>query len=294
MKTDMSIRGDLKKSISKVLEKNRDGSYATQAERRNILKTFSDNLVFLKFGLRDIQGLKQKHITAIVKFWQEKQLKVSTIKNRMAVLRFLCGKINKANLIPANKELGIGNRVYVPVKNRALHDPDFSKISNKYVFISLQLQRFFGLRREESLKIKPHMADKGDKLELLSSWCKGGRGRVIPISTAEQRYWLDQAKNLAGNFDNSLIPKNKSYKQQRCVYDKQVMRAGLRNLHGLRHAFAQKLYKELTSWEAPINGGPTSKQLSFEQKKIDFKSRMIISEFLGHSREQITVNYLGR
>ena len=31
--------------------------------------------------------------------------------------------------------------------------------------ISLELQRVFGLRREESLKIKPHIADKGDKLE---------------------------------------------------------------------------------------------------------------------------------
>jgi hypothetical protein len=78
------------------------------------------------------------------------------------------------------------------------------------------------------------------------------------------------------------------------VYDKQVSRAGLKNLHGLRHAYAQKLYKQLTGWEAPINGGPKSRQLTPEQKQIDRQARMILSEELGHSREQITVNYLGR
>jgi len=150
------------------------------------------------------------------------------------------------------------------------------------------------LRREESLKIKPHLADKGNRLELLPTWCKGGRSRIIPIRTEEQRYWLDQAKLIAGNFGNSLIPQNKKYIQQRRIYDRQVAKGGLKNLHGLRHAYAQQRYKELTGWEAPINGGPKSRNLTQEQKQIDYQARMILTEELGHSREQITVNYLGR
>ena len=35
-------------------------------------------------------------------------------------------------------------------KTRAIVNPDFSKVENRYVLISLQLQRVFGLRREES------------------------------------------------------------------------------------------------------------------------------------------------
>jgi hypothetical protein len=101
-------------------------------------------------------------------------------------------------------------------------------------------------RREESLKIKPHMADKNHCLELLPTWCKGGRSRIIPIRTDEQRYWLEEAKQIAGKFGNSLIPEKKMYIQQRNIYDKQVLRAGLRNLHGLRHAYVQQRYKELT------------------------------------------------
>jgi site-specific recombinase XerD len=289
----MSIKNDLKKSILKILKDHRVGSYESQDARRQILIQFADELVPLGYGLRNINGLKEKHILAIVKFWQKNALAVPTIKNRTSALRFLCKKINKPTIIPSNKEMSIPRRIYVPVTNRALHNPDFSKISNIYIHISLELQRVFGLRREEALKIKPHMADKNDRLELLSSWCKGGRGRVVPIRTDEQRYWLDQATKLAGKFGHSFIPQNKSYKQQRDVYDKQVNRAGLRNLHGLRHAYAQQRYKELTGWESPINGGPKLRTLTQEQKDVDHQARMILSEELGHSRKQIMTSYLG-
>ncbi len=128
----------------------------------------------------------------------------------------------------------------------------------------------------------------------MPSWCKGGRGRFVPIRTDEQRYWLDQAKEIAGTFSNSLIPQNKTYVQHLFVYEKQVNRAEIKNPHGLRHAYAQQRYKELTGWECPINGGPKSKELTPDQKQIDKQARLILSEELGHSRIQITVNYIGR
>jgi hypothetical protein len=291
----MAIRNDLKRSIHLLLVRNNDGSYATQGDRRGLLMRIADDVISLGYGLRHVQGLKEKHVKAVIKHWAEEGLTNGTIKNRLSALRYLACKINKPNLLPSNQELGIGNRQYTPRFNRALVDPDFSKINNSYVYVSLQLQRVFGLRREEAIKIKPHLADKGDQLALLPSWCKGGRGRHVPIRTDEQRYWLEEAKKIAGDKSNSLIPLGKSYIQQRGIYDKQVStKSGLRNLHGLRHAYAQARYRELTGWEAPINGGPSSKELTPEQKKIDREARIIIAEELGHSREQITVNYLAR
>ena len=65
-------------------------------------------------------------------------------------------------------------------------------------------------------------------------------------------------------------------------------------MHGLRHAYGQRRYKELTGWDAPINGGLKSEQLTAEQKQIDYHARMILTEELGHGREQITTSYLGR
>jgi len=65
-------------------------------------------------------------------------------------------------------------------------------------------------------------------------------------------------------------------------------------MHGLRHAYAQQRYRELTGWLAPAAGGPTVNALTPEQKAIDRQARLTISRELGHEREQITSVYLGR
>lgn len=290
----MAIKHDLKRSLHKVLSQNKTGSFGTKADRLKILERFAEDLVTIGYGLRDIHGLKEKHIKAVVIHWQQQKLANATLKNRTSALRRLAEFLNKPQIVPKNTTLNIATRSYTPKYNRALYQPDFSLITDAHLQISLQLQRVFGLRREESLKLKPFLADQKDYLVLQPSWCKGGRGRQVPIRTEEQCYWLEQAKQLVQNPKYSLIPKHKNYIQQRNLYDKQVQRAGLRNLHGLRHAYAQQRYKELTGWEAPINGGLSSKQLTKEQRQIDQLARMIISEELGHCREQITVNYLSR
>ncbi len=66
-----------------------------------------------------------------------------------------------------------------------------------------------------------------------------------------------------------------------------MQRAGIKHAHGLRHAYAQDRYKKLTGWECPKRGGPTTKELTDEQKQIDTTARLTVSEELGHSRKMI-------
>lgn len=213
------IRHDLQRTIYQCLKANRDGSFETQKSRQDILYGFAKTLVRLGYGLRDIHGLKRKHIDAVLADWQLKGLSQATIKNRMAVLRHLCERLNKSHLIEKkNAALGIANRVYVPIRNRALVNLDFSVIAHPLIRVSIELQRVFGLRREEALKIQPWKADKGDSLYLQASWCKGGRERHVPIRTEEQRYWLDQAKTLVKYQSDALIPRDQSYIQHRYTY----------------------------------------------------------------------------
>lgn len=63
------------------------------------------------------------------------------------------------------------------------------------------------------------------------------------------------------------------------VYEGNTIRAGLSNMHGLRHAYAQK---------CPAAGGPKSKALTPEQREADQGARLTISHELGHEREAIT------
>jgi integrase len=165
------------------------------------------------------------------------------------------------------------------------------KVADPYVRMSLLMQAAFGLRREESIKIKPEIADQGSVLYLQGAWCKGGRERVIPIRTAVQRATLEAAKGLAGA--GALIPSGKSYIQQRRLYDGQTQAAGLNNMHGLRHLYAQTRYEELAGWKCPKAGGAARATLTGAARKADETARMTISGELGHGRVGIVSNYCG-
>ena len=169
---------------------------------------------------------------------------------------------------------------------------ELGRITDPYTAMSLRLQAAFGLRRAESIKIRPAWADRGNQLALKDSWTKGGRARVVPIRNEEQRQVLEAAKSLAGK--GSLIPADRSYIEQLRRFEQQCAAAGIQRVHGHRHQYAQHRYKELTGWEAPAAGGPPSKDLTPEQREVDRQARLTISEELGHGREQITAVYLSR
>jgi integrase len=109
---------------------------------------------------------------------------------------------------------------------------------------------------------------------LKASWTKGGKARVIPVRTAAQRAVLDRAHRLAGR--GSLIPPRRSYRQQLRTYERHTANAGLSKLHGLRHAYAQARYAELTGWPAPAAGGPPSRSLSPAERARDREARLLM------------------
>jgi integrase len=241
------------------------------------------------------QSLKPKHVEALIKQWQEAHLAVATIKNRMTALRWWATKVNRQNVIAqTNDHYGIPNRQFVTniSKARSVSTEALAGIKDVHVRMSLELQQAFGLRREEAIKFIPGYADRGDQLSLKDTWTKGGKARDIPIRTEAQREVLNRAHQLAGR--GSLIPANRNYVQQLRIYEGHTSRAGLSKLHGLRHAYAQQRYQELTGLPCPAAGGPVSTQLTPAQKEIDTAARLAISQELGHEREVVTAIYLGR
>ncbi len=273
----------------------REGSYATQRNRERMLTLMANELHAMGYRKMQSRSLKPKHIEALVQKWQDNSLSIGTIKNRMAALRWWAHKVDKQNVIArSNEHYGIPDRRFVANESKAkdLTENQLSKIKDQHVRMSLELQRAFGLRREEAMKFMPSYADKGDHIKLKSSWTKGGKPRAIPVQTETQREVLDRARALAGF--GSLIPSYRSYVQQLRVYEGNTTRAGLSSMHGLRHAYAQERYEELTGWKSPSAGGPDSKSLSPEQRKLDHEARLTISQELGHEREQISTAYLGR
>jgi hypothetical protein len=275
---------------------NRDGSYATQADREHILDVVADQLHDMGHrGLR-AEGLKPKHIEKLTAHWLAQELSSGTIKNRLSALRWVAQKLGKDNIVArTNAAYGVRDRVYVTniSKAKQFGMEQLERIRTPCAQMSLRLQAAFGLRREASIKIVPAWADRGDVLVLKDSWNKGGRGIRIPISTAEQRRLLDEAKALATG--RSLVaPGYTTYREYLHHFRHECARVGIHAFHGHRHLYAQERYQQLTGWACPARGGPTSKQLTPEQKAIDHDAREQISHEMGHGREQITAVYLGR
>ena len=286
---------DLNYQLSELCRDNRDGGFSTQATRSRMLDLIASQLQELGFRRMQKKSLKPKHVDALISHWQDQGISVGTLKNRLSALRWWARKISKPSIIARdNTVYGIGKRTYVAKESKAqeLDEKKLSKIPDAHVRLSIRLQAAFGLRREESIKFNLSYAMQGDHIKLKSSWTKGGRARTVPIRNDDQRRLLEEVKNLAKG--GSLIPAQSNYVQQLHRYERQLRNAGLTKLHGLRHAYAQQRYKELTGWTAPVAGGPTSKQLMPEQLALDHEARATVSHELGHARAEISAVYLGR
>ncbi|OEE32663.1 integrase [Vibrio genomosp. F10 str. ZF-129] len=279
--------------IKQLLHRNLDGSKATQAERKKILKLVDRQLKELGFRKLELRNLGRKHIEKLVEHWKSQRLAAGTIKTRMTHFRWLAEKIGKPGLIPkSNALLGIENRQYVTNQNKSCYlvKDKLSNLNDCYLEASFRLQAAFGLRREECMKIQLKIADRGSHLLLVKT--KGARPRSIPILTLEQRKLIDEVKKWVG--DGSLIPPKFKYVTQMKRYERACIKMGLNKAHGLRHAYTHARYLELTGNMAPAAGGASTRGLTGEEKRIDYEARMTISSELGHAREEVTAVYLGR
>ena len=281
--------------LVKLTWRHRENGYNTRRTRRAIVKMMARQLGDMGFRQLKAKNLKEKHALALIERWRGEGLSAGTLKNRMGVLRWVYEKVNKSWMLAArNADYGIANRRYLTGVNKAreVTVENLERIGSEHVRLSVEMQRQFGMRREEAMKVQVAWADRGTYLKLKGSWTKGGRERTIPIRTEAQRELLDRVRALTGN--ESLIPASSTYIEHLKLYENQTRAAGLQKLHGLRHAYAQERYRELTGWDAPAAGGPARNQLSEDQRQVDYDARMTISRELGHSRESVSIVYLSR
>jgi site-specific recombinase XerD len=272
-------------------EMKKELSFSTVATRIERLKLIRNQLEKNGFVVSHPKGFKQKHVISLVKTWKDDNLSVGRMKNMLSDLRYICSYYNRENVVPKNELLGIGQRTYVAQSDKS-QDVDFNNIKDRHLKASLELQKAFGLRREECLKIKPHLAHRDGHLKLEGSWCKGNIERIIPIKNPQQLNAIKFAKNLVLR-NESLIPNNQTYKERVEYYSNHTRSLNLKNLHGLRHAYAQTRFEALAGFKPPIKGGKKRIEMTADEKKRDHIARRIVSEELGHSRLAVTKVYLG-
>ena len=239
-----------------------------------------------------------RHINRLLKHWEEQGLETGTIKNRMSAVRWWAQKIGRGHIMAkSNAAYGVANRVYVTniSKSISLEEEALAKITCPYVKLSLMLQRDFGLRKEESVCFSPSYAWNSDLdpnwIHLKPWWTKGGRPRSVPVRTPTQRETLTAVAEFCGR--GSLIPKGQKIEGQIGRYEYQTRQAGLSHLHGLRHAYAQQRFFDMTGQPCPALGGKRRRDMTEEEREADNGVRLDIAEELGHSRIDVVSIYLG-
>ena len=71
--------------LKRLAETHREGSYATQANRKHMLMLFGEQLVAAGFRHATAAALQGRHVTTLLAVWPEQELASATLKNRLSI-----------------------------------------------------------------------------------------------------------------------------------------------------------------------------------------------------------------
>jgi site-specific recombinase XerC len=232
-------------------------------------------------------------------------LKASTAQN-------LVSSVNKVMEIVTNgawesvgpvRDCGISQRTAIreatpPCLDRQVFNAAISELQNRdlqrQVSVS-ELARELGLRSKESSLLDARKAfSEATKTGVvtLTLGTKGGRERIVPISSQRQLDALSKAADLQGS-NRSIMPVSKNWAQWRegdlrngREIVQQISGSGY---HDLRAAYACERYRELTGHTSPVENG--GKMIA--NRVADHEARVQIAQELGHGRVDVVGEYIG-
>lgn len=283
-------------------------SLRTTADYRERTLSFLETLETLNMKANNLHQISPKQVQAVFAEMEKQGMSASRLANTNTTIRRLGVWLGKPNMCPT-----LPNLMDEPWKARrrqAAHAPKDWEANGAEVLdvieqvscicettaLHLRLAHQFGVRVQEFLMFKPLEAERyGGTMIHLREGTKGGRARMVPIETQEQRDLMVEVKRAAaGNKKGLLIYEEGATLRQAIMHFYYVLEvAGINRkthgitAHGLRHGYACRMYKLLTGHEPPVLGGPVL------PPEVDRKARLDIAERLGHSRVDVTSAYLG-
>ncbi len=288
--------------IKQILKYNRDGSPGKQSERHQNLMRCVTELRARGYSARwDVHKIGKKEVSRLVHDWRERGIAHRTIANRLADIRWLASKVNRAEFIPSNKDAGVGLREnqagFGENKAQALEQRHLDQMDARMRLVN-ELKAEFGLREKEALKFQHHYATAASQtyIQLQGSWCKGGRPRVVEITNDRQRELLNRIQaHQRAQGDKSMIPKEQTYMTYKKAVQAKSTELGIKG-HRFRHQWAQDRFAHVSQGiQSPLAGGPAYSSLNERDQALWDKAARRVNEELGHGkgREDITATYIG-
>lgn len=280
----------------------------TRRERRVVIERSLRDLHRRRgFKLHRLKNLRWKHVLAMLEEWQARSLQPSTLSGYVSHLRTFCGWLGKPQLIAMIDQYIDANPALV--RRRTVTDVDRSeraahldvrdmleraKAREERFAAILALMIAFGLRSQEAMLFRPHLALRDGVIHVL--WgTKGGRPRSLQLVLTKQHYAvLEWAQNFARTRSDSMIPTGWSVQRyRRRFYDlcRQIgltRRAGV-TPHAFRHGCHLDFYEWLTGHPAAARGGT----LAQTDAAADRAARQLVALNAGHADVYVSSAYLG-
>lgn len=292
--------------IPAAIGRQRTVGIKTEEAYIDMLRVSVRTLSKLNMGVENLSELSRRHVASLFLHWEQLGRSASDLTNKNTKLRRFGIWCGKPDLCPQTKYLVRDpsrlRRASSATESKAWEargidiDELFRRMDEECVYAGLQLRLMlhFGLRVEEAVMLRPLSADLGDFLHVVDG-TKGGRGRDVRVNTHEQRRLVEQAKAMAADNKYGLLAPNGRRKldQAKRHFRHLCEKLGLTKdalgitPHGLRHQFANHLYKSITGTDSPVNGGVV---LSLDEARSARKS---VSLQLGHSKPGKANAYCG-
>ncbi|MDA8335091.1 MAG: tyrosine-type recombinase/integrase [Peptococcaceae bacterium] len=286
-----NILGQFQKTINHCNQ----GSIKTQARYIDAFRSFLIATV-AKYRIRDIKNIQQKHVDSFVSNKLEQGISAKTIKTDLSGIRFWHDQISAAKYqldrgLAGNQKYHLDKtpqggvaRAWTQSQYEAMKDTAH-KLDRENVSAAFVLVRYDGLRVHEITRIDYATAKKAVDTGTLHIIGKGGKERDIPLSE-QGKSVLIEAMGKAKPGQKLFISKGqKTHQAIKAVQDfirrhRGQIEGGLGTrkkitIHGLRHLFAQGLYHKLR-----------------KEGYSDKEARLLVSQRLGHERDEVTEIYL--
>lgn len=242
----------------------------------------------------------------MVRKWEQAGLAASTMQTRISIMRGFCEWMGKPGMVRPleyyllNKEHA--KRSYITVADKSWSaqydkvdiDALIAKIevADAIVGVQLRLMHQFGMRKKEAICFKPKMADHGEFV-VVTEGTKGGRDRVLPVTSQAQRELLDYCKSRCASVSAHLGRPGKTLLQEMNHFEYVMAKFGIKRTklgitaHGLRHQYLNDRFEAIAGEPSPVRGG------GMLDKERNLIARYRVSEEAGHSRINITAAYFG-
>ncbi len=252
----MSRHSDFVKSLDRAA-RDAGGSFKTVSDRTDDLKQFAEHCRENNIQLRDIEGVKVRHVQSYIEARRADGVGTRTIQNELSAIRTALAAAGRAQFAQSpelsNKALGVsgasraGTHVAIP-EDRLREAISAAAERDGGVAAALELARALGLRSEEAVQSCKSLAtwerqlERGQERVTVVYGTKGGRPReTTAFDKTRALNAIRAAREITRVQGGKLIdrPNLKSAMARFHNTARAIGLTGPHSPHSLRYAYAQ-------------------------------------------------------